>query len=68
MRCVESIAGGVGDVDGTVEELERANVEEGACGCSVRSVDCGMKSERQGRIERFKKTLENISAITFLSP
>ena len=65
---VESLGGGVGAIGGTVEELEREKGEEGACGCCVRSVDCGIKSEREGSIEGFKKTLENASAITFLSP
>ena len=62
-----SIGGGVGAAAGTVVELEREKVEEGACGCCIGSMDCGMKSEREGRIEGFKKTLENASAITLLS-
>ena len=65
---VESIGGGVEAVGGMVFELEREKVEEGACGCCVRSVNCAMKSEREGKIEAFQKPLENASAITFMSP
>ena len=63
---VESIAAGVGAVGGTVEELSSAQVEEGPCGYCVESIACGMKSEREGRIEEFKNTLEIASASTFL--
>lgn len=65
---VESIGGGVEAAGGMVSKLEREKVEEGACGCYVRSVDCGMKAEREGKIEGFKKTLENACAIKFMSP
>ena len=65
---VTSIGAGVVAVGGTVEEPESEKVEEGACGSCMVSVDCGMKSEREGRIAGFKKTLENVSAITFWSP
>ena len=64
----ESIGGGLGAVRGPEEELERGLVEEGACGCCAGSVDCGIESEREGRIEGFKKPLGKASAITFLSP
>ena len=65
---MESIGAGVAAVGGTVEALDREKVEEGACGFCVGSVDCGIKSEREGKMEVFKKTLENTSAVRFLSP
>ena len=64
---MESIGGGGGAVGGTVLELQREKVEEGACRCCVESVNCRMKSAREGRIEGLQKTLENASAIIFLS-
>ena len=48
-------------------ELEREKVEGGACVYCMGSVDCGMKSEREESIERFKQTLGKESAITLLS-
>lgn len=64
---VGSIGGGIGAVGGTAEELEREIVDDGACRCCLWPVDCGIKSEREGRIEGLKKTLANASTITFLS-
>ena len=62
---VESIGEGVGAVGRTTIEGEKGNIDEAACEYCVGSVDCGMKSEIEGRIEAFKKTLANASAITF---
>ena len=68
VESVESIGGGVAAVRGTVEALDREKVEEGSCGFCVGSLDCGIKSEREGKMKGFKKTLESTSAVRFLSP
>lgn len=65
---MESFGRGIVVVRGIVVELERDEIEDGASGCCAEAVDCGMKSDREGRMGGFKKTLENASGITFVSP